>query len=206
MKFKSVLLVGPPGAGKGTQGKILGTIPGFFHCASGDMFRSLTIESEIARIFLEYSGKGLLVPDEYTIKLWFDYIEKRKKTGQFNPEKDLIILDGMPRNRNQAEMLSDKLDVVAVFQLICANQNDLIQRLQQRALKENRLDDANIDVIKKRLDIYESETQPILNFYGHELVHRIDATQSPVKVLSDILNILTKKISSFHTTTLALHD
>ena len=56
MKFRTILLVGAPGAGKGTQGKILGTIPNFFHCACGDVFRNLTIDSELGRTFVRYSS------------------------------------------------------------------------------------------------------------------------------------------------------
>jgi len=70
-----MLLFGAPGAGKGTQGKILGTIPNFFHCACGDVFRSLNHESEVGRVFLEYSSRGALVPDKPTIGLWQHFIE-----------------------------------------------------------------------------------------------------------------------------------
>ena len=58
MKFRTILFFGAPGAGKGTQGKILGTIPNFFHCACGDVFRTLTAESSIGRVFIDYSSKG----------------------------------------------------------------------------------------------------------------------------------------------------
>jgi adenylate kinase len=59
----------------------------------------------------------------------------------------------------------------------------LVARLQRRALRENRLDDANIKVIRQRLEIYEHETRPVLEFYGSNLVRSIDSTQMPVKVL-----------------------
>src|SRR5690242_11292693 len=74
MRYKSVLLFGAPGSGKGTQGKIIGTIPGFFHTACGDIFRSLDLNSEMGRVFWEYSSTGQLVPDEFTVKLWKQYI------------------------------------------------------------------------------------------------------------------------------------
>ena len=68
-KYPSILLIGPPGVGKGTQGTILGCIPGFFHLATGDMFRSLDKDSEIGMEFARYSQQGLLVPDFLTVKL-----------------------------------------------------------------------------------------------------------------------------------------
>ena len=192
MRYRTALLFGAPGAGKGTQGKILGTIPHFFHCACGDVFRSLQADSAIGEIFLKYSSRGELVPDEPTIELWNYFIDGSTKTGRFQPGEDTLVLDGIPRSVKQAEMLSDTLDVVSVFYLRCTKEDKLVERLQRRALKENRLDDANIDVIRTRLKTYERETKPVLNFYGKKVLHRISADQSPAKVLMDILRHLTK--------------
>lgn len=187
MKYRTILLFGAPGAGKGTQGKILGTIPNFFHCACGDVFRNLPIDSEIGRTFIEYSSRGELVPDEPTVKLWRQTIEGTVQTGRFNPKTDTLVLDGIPRNVEQARILKDTLDVVAIFFLRCTNPENLVRRLQRRAIRENRLDDASLDTIENRMKTYEKETKPVLSYYGRRRVHRIDADQSPVKVLSDIL-------------------
>ena len=187
MKYRTILLFGAPGAGKGTQGKILGSIPNFFHCACGDVFRNLRIDSPIGRVFIEYSSRGELVPDEQTIALWRQFIDASTRTGSFNPEQDTLLLDGIPRNVNQAEILRDTLNVIGIFYLRCQNFDNLVRRLQRRALKENRLDDASLEVIKSRLKTYETETKPVLNFYGKDLVHDIDADQLPTRILMDIL-------------------
>jgi adenylate kinase len=192
MKYRTILLFGAPGSGKGTQGKILGTIPNFFHCACGDVFRNLRIDSKIGRVFIEYSSRGELVPDEPTVDLWRESIQKEIQAGHFHPDIDTLVLDGIPRNPHQAEMLKNTLDVVGIFYLRCTDPKNLIHRLQRRALKENRLDDANLDVIRSRLKTYEKETKPVLNFYGRHLVHRIDADQKPFEVLSDILKKIVK--------------
>lgn len=192
MKYRTLLLFGAPGAGKGTQGRILGTIPQFFHCACGDVFRNLTIDSELGRTFIEYSSRGQLVPDEATFRLWRDNIEAQTKLGRFHPERDTLVLDGIPRNVHQAQMLQDTLEVRAIFKLTCPDRSKLVGRLQRRALRENRLDDANLEVIKERLETYERETKPLVDFYGDSLVHKIDATQTPVNVLRDILRIVAK--------------
>lgn len=192
MKYRTVLLFGAPGSGKGTQGKILGTIPNFFHCACGDVFRNLTVASELGRTFVEYSSKGLLVPDEYTIKLWRKSIEAKIALGEFDPERDTLVLDGLPRNTTQAEMLQDALDVRALFYLVCSDIDKLVARLQRRALRENRLDDVNLEVIKTRLATYDRETKPVLDFYGRELMHNVDATQAPIEVLQNIVGLLSK--------------
>jgi adenylate kinase len=192
MKYTTILLFGAPGAGKGTQGKILSTIPNFFHCACGDVFRNLRIDNELGRIFIEYSSRGELVPDDATIRLWKQSIKGSQSLGHFNPEKDTLVLDGIPRNVKQAEMLQDSLDVRAVFYLTCSDFNKLVERLQRRALRENRLDDANLSVIRTRLETYDRETKPVLDFYGPDKVHTIDSTQTPVNVLRDILRTIAK--------------
>ena len=187
MKYRSILLFGAPGAGKGTQGKILGVIPNFFHCACGDVFRNLRPDSDLGKIFIDYSGRGQLVPDEPTIELWRQFIDNTTKIGRFHPGQDTLVLDGIPRNVRQAEFLKDTLNVTAVFLLKSMDEDKLVQRIQRRAIKENRLDDANLEVIRNRLRVYEQETMPVLNYYGGTVVHQINADQSPGQVLADIL-------------------
>jgi adenylate kinase len=193
LKYRSILLFGAPGVGKGTQGKILGVIPHFFHCACGDVFRNLRADSPLGRTFIEFSGRGQLVPDEPTIQLWRHFIENNTKVGRFHPDTDTLVLDGIPRNVAQAKILKNTLDVAAVFYMKSSDEEKLIARIQRRAVKENRLDDANLNVIRDRLHVYENETKPVLKFYGRHLVHRINADQTPAKVLTDILRRVTKK-------------
>src|ERR1043165_8685147 len=134
MKYRTILLFGAPGAGKGTQGKILGHIPQLFHCACGDVFRNLRTDNELGRTFVEYSSRGELVPDEATVKLWRQSIDSNTRAGRFNPDRDTLVLDGIPRNHNQAVMLQEAIEVRAIVNLICPNNNQLIERLQRRAL------------------------------------------------------------------------
>lgn len=190
MKYRTILLFGAPGAGKGTQGKILGTIPNFYHCSCGDVFRNLTTDTELGRTFVDYSSRGQLVPDEATVRLWRQNIDANTHAGRLSPEKDTLVLDGIPRNVHQAQMLQEAIDVRAVINLICPDMNQVIARLQRRALHENRLDDANLEVIRSRLQTYEHQTKPVLDFYGPSLSRSVDATQAPFKVLRDILNII----------------
>ena len=132
------------------------------------------------------------MPDEPTVELWRQSIQSSTKSGQFNPETDTLVLDGIPRNANQADILKNTLDVLGIFYLRSTNPESLIRRIQRRALRENRLDDASLDVIRNRLKTYEDETKPVLNFYGKNLVHRINADQPPAKVLVDILRHVNK--------------
>jgi adenylate kinase len=190
MRYQCVLLFGAPGSGKGTQGKIIGTIPGFFHTACGDIFRSLDLSSEMGRIFWEYSSRGQLVPDEFTAKLWKQYINGLEMINQFRPASEILVLDGIPRNVEQAKLLEDTLDVRKIVHLQCADLAKMVERLRRRALKENRFDDANDEVIRKRLVVYDVETKPVLEYYPPGTIERIDATMSQIRVLSEIVRIL----------------
>lgn len=190
MKLRTVLLFGAPGSGKGTQGKVLGALPGFFHCSCGEVFRSLKLDTPLGRVFVEYSSRGELVPDGPTIDLWRQFIGKCQQGGQFDPANDILVLDGIPRNIAQAELLQDTLDVQAVVYLTCPELEKLVQRLQRRALKENRLDDANLGTIRRRLDTYDQESRPVLEFFGRELLHEVDAAQTPLDVLRDVVGIV----------------
>ncbi|MGI8436486.1 MAG: adenylate kinase family protein [Chthoniobacterales bacterium] len=187
MKYHTYLLFGPPGSGKGTQGKTLGTIPRYFHCACGDVFRSIDTRTEIGLAFLEYSSKGELVPDEITVKLWKARIDAAVDAHNFKPDIDILVLDGIPRNVGQAKIMDDLIDVQKVFHLSCPNRDALYGRLKKRALKDNRLDDANEEVIKRRLATYEEESKPVLGYYGKDRITCIDATEPPAKVLLHIL-------------------
>jgi adenylate kinase len=190
MRYRSILLFGAPGSGKGTQGKILGSIPGFYHNATGDIFRSLDLQSEMGRTFWEYSSRGQLVPDELTIRLWKQFIKGTEMINQFHPETEVLVLDGIPRNLEQARLLEDTIEVRKIIYLQCADLNKMVERLRRRALRENRFDDANDEVIHRRLMEYDVKTRPVLDFYASDLIERVDATMSQIRVLSNILRVL----------------
>ncbi|MBS0660036.1 MAG: nucleoside monophosphate kinase [Verrucomicrobia bacterium] len=186
--YRTLLIFGAPGSGKGTQGTALGGIPRFVHFACGEVFRSLDTRTELGQAFLEYSSRGELVPDELTVKLWDEHIDRMVDAGRFKPDIDFLVLDGIPRNQRQAELMDSHISVERVFHLTCPDRDKLIARLKKRALKDNRLDDANEEVIRKRLLTYETETKPVLDFYKPRgLTKVIDATQPPVAVMKEIL-------------------
>ena len=190
-RYRTLLFFGAPGSGKGTQGKALGAVPRFYHCACGDVFRSLDTRTKIGRSFLEYSSRGALVPAELTVELWKLQIRHNVESHRFKPDLDYLVLDGIPRSVEQAGLMRSYIDVKKVFYLACPNRQELLVRLKKRALKDNRLDDANEAVIHQRLDIYEAESKPVLAYYGPGLVQTIDATQPPVNVLLEILKTVT---------------
>lgn len=189
-RYKTVLLFGAPGAGKGTQGKVLGMIPGFYHCACGDVFRSIDIKSELGKVFYEYSSRGELVPDDFTVKLWENAIHAKTVANDLKPKNDLLILDGIPRTIQQAKIMEELIDVLKIIHLVCDNQKAMFERLRRRALKENRYDDADEKVIRHRWEVYEQESAPVMSHYDSSLIAEVNSIGSPAEVLSQILGIV----------------
>jgi len=187
VRIKAFLILGAPGSGKGTQGKVLGSIPRFHHLACGDVFRSLDTRTTIGQKFVEYSSRGELVPDDVTVELWHANLKQRIDAHQFKPEIDFLVLDGIPRNVEQARFMEPHIEVLKVFHLSCPDRTELARRLRKRALKDNRFDDANETVIQQRFATYEAETKPILDYYAGDRILDIDASQAPAKVLYDII-------------------
>lgn len=191
-RIKAFLILGAPGSGKGTQGKVLGSIPRFHHLACGDVFRSLDTRTPLGQKFVEYSSRGELVPDDVTVQLWHANLKQRIDSHQFKPEIDFLVLDGIPRNVEQAKFMEPHIEVLKVFHLSCPDRTELARRLRKRALKDNRFDDANETVIQNRFATYEAETKPILEYYAGDRILDIDASQAPAKVLYDIIGGIMK--------------
>lgn len=190
MQYRTYLLLGAPGSGKGTQGKILGTIPRLFHLSMGDVFRALDTRTPIGQKFLDYSSRGQLVPDEITMDLLRAHIGHLVGIHAFKPDIDALVLDGVPRNLCQAEIMRDMIEVRRVFHLACPDREQLVARMRKRALKENRFDDANEETIRRRLVTYDEESKPLLEFYGPERVTQVNALSSPITVVRDIVTAI----------------
>ena len=105
-----------------------------------------------------------------TLELWQDYMQA--SLGIYKPHADLLILDGLPRTLNQAKLIEPYIEVLGIVHLNAANKEDMVARLRKRAIEQKRVDDAKEDVIRNRLDIYERETRPVLNYYDQSLVPR----------------------------------
>jgi len=189
-RHPTILLFGAPGVGKGTQGMILGQIPGFYHLSCGDVFRSLNINSPEGREIYQFSSRGQLVPDELTVKIWKKSLLGHIAISRYKPPDEMLVLDGIPRNPNQIEMLKDTINVLHIIHLVCADVDKMVDRIKRRAIRDNRADDANEDVIRTRFDVYRSESEPVINAYPPEIISQVDAMHSPPEVLVNILQRL----------------
>ena len=189
-KYNALLFFGYPGCGKGTQGITLAGMPNLYHLAMGDIFRGLDRESAIGKEFLSYSTKGLLVPDELTVRVWKRHVDAHVEAGNIDPAYHVLILDGIPRTPAQVEHLNPLVDVLRIIHLKMDDQDKLVERLRNRAAKSNRPDDAKESVIRNRIKVYEDETLPVLACYDRSLLTDINADQPPLAVLRDICDAL----------------
>ncbi len=158
-----ILIVGPPGAGKGTQAAVLSAELGIPHISTGELFRAhVDEETELGRQVKQYLDAGALVPDEVTNEMVAErLIEEDCQAG--------FLLDGFPRTVRQARVLADllrdldcELDTVLEFD---ASEDVVVQRLLARGR-----DDDTEDVIRYRQRLYREETEPLLDFYSDLLV------------------------------------
>jgi adenylate kinase len=186
-KYRAILIFGAPGSGKGTQGKAVGTLPGFVHLSMGDVFRSLDADSPLGRVFKQYSSQGQLVPDAVTVQLWVEHVGKLVSAGRHRPQTDVMILDGLPRNPQQADLIEGHVHPLRLIHLEAADEAQMVERLKRRALLEGRQDDADETVIRSRFRAYDAETRPVLQCYPRELVWSVNAVQTPLEVMRDVI-------------------
>ncbi|WP_417851270.1 adenylate kinase family protein [Thalassoglobus sp.] len=187
--YPCALVFGVPGAGKGTQGEILTKVPGFFHLSSGVIFRKLDAQSEEGKIVREYSARGDLAPDDVTIKIFLNWLESQRAADRFRPREQLLLLDGIPRNIHQCEILEKYIDVKLLLHFVCYDEEAMIARIRRRAVLENRTDDANESVTRKRFEVYHKATAPVLDYYK-DVVQEVDCAKIQADVLSQSLDYL----------------
>ncbi len=163
--MKNIILFGPPGSGKGTQSKKLAEAFGLLHISTGDIFRNeLKKETPLGLEAKKFIEKGMLVPDELVIAMLSDYMDQ-----MMDENAKGLILDGFPRTIAQAEAL-DKLmeekgmniDQVHALEV---EEPELIRRIKGRAETSGRVDDMDEETIRKRIEVYRKETEPVAEYY-----------------------------------------
>ncbi len=187
LTYSRIVLLGPPGAGKGTQAEILSEFTGLRHIASGNLFRDhLGRGTELGTRAGKYMEKGLLVPDEITIDMVTEAVLDPGCVNGF-------MLDGFPRNIAQAESLDDVLHVknatADLSMLLVVPESHLIQRM----LSRGRPDDT-IDTIKTRLRIFREETEPLADYYRSKIrFEEIDGLGEIEEVQLRMRSVLTSR-------------
>lgn len=190
MAAHNVVLFGPPGAGKGTQAKLLKDFLAVPHISTGDMFREhIKSGSELGKTAQAYANQGKLVPDTVTIAMVKERLGRADVAAGF-------LLDGFPRSVPQAQALDGILKELgkplAVVVNISVSDDEIRTRLAKRAAIEGRADDADAGVIQNRIDTYKSQSQPCLDFYRPQgIVRDIDGVGTIETVSARIREIFT---------------
>jgi adenylate kinase len=160
--MKNIILIGPPGAGKGTQSKLVSQKLGLIHISTGDLIREEQAkDTKIGKLATRLIDAGNFLPDNIVI-------EMVKQKVIENPSAKGFILDGFPRNVEQAKQLDEFLNArkTPINKVVLLNLDEEIikQRIKSRSAIENRPDDAP-EVIQTRINTYNKQTAPVLNYY-----------------------------------------
>ncbi|WP_019668181.1 adenylate kinase [Eudoraea adriatica] len=188
----NLVLFGKPGAGKGTQAAFLKDQYNLLHISTGDVFRfNIKNNTELGKLAKTFMDKGDLVPDEVTIKMLRDEVEK-------HPEANGFIFDGFPRTVDQAKALDNLMDskemqIDAIIALE-ANDEELIQRLLERGKISGRTDDQDEDKIRNRFEEYNQKTAPLKEYYETQgkfhSVNGIGAIDEITERLGNVINAI----------------
>lgn len=189
----NIVLFGPPGSGKGTQSEYLINRYDLVHLSTGDIFRAnIKGETELGKLAKSYMDGGNLVPDEVTIKMLESEVDKHEDPKGF-------IFDGFPRTPAQAEaldaFLSTKGTGVSMMLSLEVEENELKERLKNRALTSGRPDDADPEIIQNRIDVYNRETAVVADFYaGQDKFHDINGIGAIDEVSQRLFDAIDAKV------------
>ena len=182
---RTVVLLGPPGSGKGTQAERLHETLGFAQLATGDLLRAARADgTEVGRRAGEHMDRGDLVPDELIVEL------VREALAELDGEP--VLLDGYPRTVPQAEALEEALGErgreLAAVVLIDVPDDVVAERIMGR--RQGRKDD-DPETVRERLEVYHRRTEPLVAFYEERgLLRRVDGAQDPDAVEADVRGAL----------------
>lgn len=188
----NLILFGPPGAGKGTHSLKLVEKYHLVHISTGDIFRSeITNKTELGMRAKAYMDKGELVPDEVVLGMLFSVMDRYKDAKGF-------VFDGFPRTIVQAEKFDEMLETrampVSLVVSLDVDDEELIRRLVKRGLESGRADDTE-EVIRQRLNVYNNQTKPLLDYYaGKKILRSIHGTGSIDQIFESVTEMIEENV------------
>ncbi len=187
--MKNIVIFGAPGSGKGTQSDLLIEHYGLEHISTGDVLRNeIKKGTELGKTAQGFIDNGQLIPDDLMVSIL------AKVYDEFGRGHKGVIFDGFPRTIPQAEalkqMLNERGDKVAAMIELDVPEDELMKRLLLRGQQSGRADD-NEETIKKRLVVYHSQTQPLIEWYRQEgLHHHINGSGTLERIFKDIQEVI----------------
>ncbi len=187
----NLILFGPPGSGKGTQAESLVKKYGLLHISTGDLFRyEMSNDTPLGLEAKSYMAKGELVPDSITIGML------KNKVDAF-PDVNGYIFDGFPRTIIQAEaldnLLAEKDQSISGLIALKVDEEEIVQRIKKRGAVSGRADDNDENIIRNRIQVYQSETTPVYDYYNAKgLSHSIEGVGS----IEEIFRSITQTVDS----------
>ena len=189
-----IILLGPPGAGKGTQSNLIANKYNFFHFSTGNILRDqVEKKTEIGKEIEAIINSGNLISDKIIINIVDNVISKELSLNKG------ILLDGFPRNLDQAQsldkLLHEKGKKINFVIHISVDKEEIIERIKNRQVEEKRKDDT-LDTLKSRLDVYFNETSPLIDLYEkNNVLFNVDGMQSIEDVGNDIAGIIDNNLA-----------
>ena len=189
IRMKNIVIFGAPGSGKGTQSDLMIEHYGLGHISTGDVLRNeIKNGTELGKTAQGFIDNGQLIPDDLMVSIL------AKKYDEFGRGHKGVIFDGFPRTIPQAEalkkMLGERGDKVAAMIELDVPEDELMTRLIKRGQESGRADD-NEETIKKRLVVYHSQTQPLIEWYKKEgLHHHINGSGTLERIFGDIQKVI----------------
>jgi len=187
--MKNIVIFGAPGSGKGTQSDKMIEKYGFGHISTGDVLRSeIKKGTQLGKTAKQFIDQGQLIPDDLMVSILASVYDG------FGKDHAGVIFDGFPRTIPQAEalkqMLSERGHCIAAMVELDVPEDELMTRLIKRGLESGRSDD-NAETIKKRLDVYHSQTQPLIEWYEREGIHyHINGLGDLDRIFADICQVI----------------